>query len=182
LENIMANTDFSFRQGESWSRTITLEDEDCVPIALADSNSNAQKFFAGMATKTGEDSVPILFKYSAVETKTYGRGSAKSSSEAVFGVSAYIPADEVGSCSIAEHITRTACVGANGTWTVDSTASLSTTTKMAVGDWSYEVRVADVTDPSGLESSTTILYGTLSVSASTLDLSPGAGFTFVTPT
>jgi hypothetical protein len=152
-----------------------------VPQQLADSSFVPSVYFSGLATKDGQTSVPINFKYLEVETITWGRGSLSDSATGVYKLYAYIPADEVGSCSIAGNSTQTACTTAGGTWTVDAAASLLTTSKMSVGDWNYEIRMADAVDTSGLESSKTLLYGILTISASTVDISPGSSFNFDTP-
>ncbi len=177
----MAATNFTIRKGETWSKVLNLEDSNCVPTLLADLGSNPYMYFAGMATKSGETSVPIHFKYGEVETKTSGRGSGKKTTTGIFEVILYIPADEVGSCSIVGNNTRTECNSAGGTWTVDVPASLLTTTNMAEGSWSYEVRKGSALDVSGAESSETLLYGSISVEASPIDLSAGSSFTFSTP-
>jgi hypothetical protein len=177
----MAITNFTIKQGETWSKVLNLEDSDCVPTLLADLSSNPYMYFAGMATKTGETSVPVHFKYGEVETKTYGRGSGRKTITGIFDVILYIPADEVGSCSIAGKNTRTECSSAGGTWTVNAAASLLTTTKMAIGNWNYEIRKGTALDVSGAESSETILYGIITIEESSLDLSTGSGFTFSTP-
>jgi hypothetical protein len=177
----MATTNFTIKQGETWSKVLNLEDSDCVPTMLADFNSNPYMYFAGMATKTGETSVPVHFKYGEVETKTYGRGNGRKTITGIFDVVLYIPADEVGSCSVVGNSTKTECNSAGGTWTVDASASLLTTNKMAIGDWNYEIRKGTALDVSGVESSETILYGTITIEESSLDLSAGSSFTFSTP-
>ena len=178
----MATTDFTIKKGETWSKVLNLEDSDCVPTMLADLSSNPQMYFAGMATKSGETSIPVHFKYGEVETKTYGRGSGRKTITGIFDVILYIPADEVGSCSVAGNSTQTECNSAGGTWTVDASASLLTTSKMAEGSWDYEVRKGSALDVSGAESSETLLYGSITVEASSIDLSAGSSFTFSTPT
>jgi len=178
----MATTNFTIKQGETWSKVLTLENSDCVPTMLADLSSNPQMYFAGMATKTGESSIPIHFKYGEVETRSHGRGSSKVIVTGIFDVRLYIPADEVGSCSVAGNSTKTECNSAAGTWTVDASASLLTTINMAVGEWDYEVRKGSALDVSDSETSETILHGTITVEESSLDLSSGSSFSFSTPT
>ncbi len=177
----MATTDFTVKQGETWSKVINLEDSDCKVTLMADKNKVPNMYFAGMATKTGATSVPILFKYGEVETRTQGRGSKRVTEQGVFDVILYIPADEVGSCSVSGKDTQTECNSAGGTWTVDAAASLLTTTKMVAGVWSYEVRKASAIDVSGSETSETIMYGSLTVEESSLDISSGSSFNFSTP-
>jgi hypothetical protein len=41
--------------------------------------------------------------------------------------------------------------------------------------------MSDAADPSGLESTKTILEGKLTIEATTVDISTGSGFTFGTP-
>jgi hypothetical protein len=178
----MATTNFTIRQGETWSKVLNLEDSDCIPTMVADSNSNPEMYFAGMATKTGQNSVPIYFKYGEVETKTHGRGKGRKTTTGIYDIIAYIPADEVGSCSVADKLTKVSCLSAAGTWTVNTSASLLTTSKMAEGDWNYEIRKGEASDVSGAELSETLLYGVITVEESSLDLSPGSSFTFLTPT
>jgi hypothetical protein len=134
-----------------------------------------------MATKSGETSVPILFKYGEVEAKSYGRGSARGTQSGVFDLICYIPADEVGSCSVGDSLTKTDCDYASGIWTIDNSASLLTTSNMAAGDWEYEIRKGESLDISGTEVSITILYGSITVEDSQIDLSAGSSFTFTTP-
>lgn len=177
----MAETNFTRSQGETWRVTISLEDSGCVPQQLADSSFVPSVYFSGLATKTGQTSVPIHFRYYPVETKTWGRGSNSSSDIGVYKLYAYIPSDEVGSCSISTHDNRASCESNSGTWTVDAAASLLTTSQMAAGSWKYEVRMSDASNPSNMESSKTILEGTLTIEASVLDISSGAGFIFGTP-
>jgi len=178
----MSTTNFTIRQGETWSKVLNLEDSNCIPIILADVNRYPQMYFAGLVTKPGETSIPIRFKYGEVETRTYGRGRSKRESVGIFDVRVYIPADEVGSCSVVGNETRTECNSAGGTWTVDVEGSLLTTLNMATGVWSYEVRKGVALDVSGAEISETLLYGTLTVEAANVDLSAGSSFTFITPT
>ena len=178
----MADTNFTRTQGETWRVTISLEDSDCVPQQLADSSLNPSVYFSGLATKTGSTSVPIKFQYYAAETKTWGRGTNSSSATGVYKLYAYIPADEVGSCSVSTHTDRASCESNSGTWTVDAAESLLTTANMTAGDWTYEIRMSDAADPSGLESTKTILEGKLTIETTTVDISTGAGFTFGTPT
>ncbi len=177
----MAATNFTIKQGETWSKVLNLEDSKCIPTVLADIDSSPNMYFAGMATKTGETSVPIYFKYGLVETKKYGRGSKRKTVSGIFDVVLYIPADEVGSCSIAGNDTRTECNTAGGTWTVNVSASLLTTSKMSKGDWEYEIRRGVALDVSGAESSKTILYGIITIEESSLDLSSGSSFAFSIP-
>lgn len=177
----MAETNFTRTQGETWRVTISLEDSDCVPQQLADSSYAPSVYFSGLATKTGETSVPIKFQYHATETKTWGRGTNSSSATGVYKLYAYIPADEVGSCSISGHSDRASCEAASGVWNVDAAASLLTTANMATGDWAYEIRMSDAADPSNLESSKTILEGKLKIEATTVDISVGSSFNFSTP-
>lgn len=178
----MSYTNFTRSQGETWRITVSLEDSKGVPQQLADASFAPSVYFSGLATKTSETSIPILFRYHAVETVTYGRGSSKTSETGVYKVYAYIPADEVGSCSSALYEDRVSCESNAGTWTVDAGASLLTTTNMSVGDWNYEIRMADASDTSNLESAKTLLEGLITIEASVVDISPGASFTFGTPT
>jgi hypothetical protein len=177
----MADTNFTRSQGETWRITISLEDSCGVPQQLANSSFVPSVYFSGLATKVGQTSVPIHFRYYPVETKTWGRGSSSTSDIGVYNMYAYIPSDEVGVCSIATHDNRASCESSGGDWTVDVAASLLTTSQMAAGGWTYEIRMADASNPSNLESSKTLLEGTIEIEASTLDISSGAGFVFSTP-
>jgi len=175
------STNFTRNQGEIFRITIDMEDNNCFPMEIADSNKNPLIFFAGVATKSGQTDVPIRFKMQDVETVTYGRGSNRQTATGVFKVYAYIPADEVGSCDLSQYENRTDCEAHGGTWTVDANASLLTTSNMAVGDWSYQIRIADADDVSNLEAAITILSGTLTITESEIDVSAGASFTFSAP-
>jgi hypothetical protein len=177
----MADTNFTRTQGETWRVTIGLEDSKCIPQMLANESLVPLVYFAGIATKTGQTSVPIKFQFLDASSKTIGRGTGSYKQQGVYQVYAYIPADEVGSCSISDHKDRASCEAAAGTWTVDTAASLLTTTKMAVGDWKYEIRMADTSDPANTQSSKTILEGNLTIEESVVDISAGSSFTFVAP-
>lgn len=177
----MAITNYTKSQGETWRVTIQMEDANCVPIMIATAAKAPLLYFAGIATKSGQTDVPIHFKMFDVETKTSGRGSSRASSTGVFSVYAYIPADEIGSCSIAAHTTKSTCVANSGTWTVDTAASLLTTATMNPGAWAYEIRVADSADVSGLESASTILEGTITIETGPIDTA-GSSFIFTAPT
>jgi hypothetical protein len=174
-------TDFTIKQGETWSRVINLEDSDCRPVLMADRDSNPEMYFAGRATKSGETSIPLLFKYGDVESRTSGRGSNRYVDVGIFDVHFYIPADEVGSCSVSGEETQTECDRAGGIWTVNADASLLTTSNMAPGTWEYEVRSSVSPDSSGIESSQTMIYGNLIVEETSLDLSTGSNFDFIVP-
>ncbi len=178
----MSDTNFTRSQGETWRIVLQMEDVDCVPTMIADASKSPLLYFAGIATKAGETSVPIFFKMHDVETKKYGRGSSRNIDDGVYKVYAYIPADEVGSCSISEHSTRSSCEMNSGTWTVNAAASLLTTSQMATGDWRYEIRVADAADISNLETANTILEGYLTIEDGPLDSAAGSSFVFSAPT
>ncbi len=177
----MADTNFTRTQGETWRITLEIEDSKCIPQMLANESLQPLVYFAGVATKTGQTSVPIRFQFLDTSSKTIGRGTGSYKQLGVFQVYAYIPADEVGSCSISTHKDRGTCEAAAGTWTVDTAASLLTTTNMATGDWNYEIRMADTVDPSNTQSSKTVLEGILTIEESVIDVSAGAGFTFAAP-
>ena len=177
----MADTNFTRTQGETWRVTISLEDKDCVPQQLASSTYAPSVYFSGMATKTGQTSIPIKFQYYPTETKTWGRGAGAESASGVYKVYAYIPADEVGTCSVSGKYDAVSCAAAGGNWTVNNAQSLLTTANMQVGDWAYEIRMSDAANPSNLESTKSILEGTLTIEATTVDISAGSGFTFGTP-
>lgn len=174
-------TNFTRSQGETWRVTIDMEDENCVPIKIADSSKTPILYFAGVATKDGQIDVPIYFKMQEVESRTYGRGTSRTNESGVFKVYAYIPADEVGSCSDTAYGDKSSCEVAGGTWAVDAAASLLTTAKMETGDWSYEIRVADAADISNLETSNTILEGTITIVDGPIDSTPGSSFIFSAP-
>jgi len=178
----MSDTNFTRSQGEILRMTIQLEDANCHPIMIADSNQSPYLYFAGIATKSGQTSVPFYFKQHEVESKTYGRGKGRTTENGVWKVYAYIPADEVGTCSISTHDNRADCEAATGTWTVDTAASLLTTATMQAGDWKYEIRVADAADISGLETSKTVLEGKLTIIDGPIDSTSGSSFTFSAPT
>ena len=145
-------------------------------------NQSPYLYFAGIATKSGQTDVPFYFKMHDVESKTYGRGKVRTTENGVWKIYAYIPADEVGTCSISAHDNRADCESAAGTWTVDTAASLLTTATMAKGDWNYEIRVADAADISGLETAKSILEGKLTIIDGPLDSTPGSAFSFSAPT
>ncbi len=177
----MADTNFTRTQGETWRVTLEIEDSKCIPQMLASESLQPLVYFAGVATKTGQTSVPIRFQFLDASSKTIGRGTGSYKQSGVYQVYAYIPADEVGSCSISAHKDRVTCEAASGTWTVDTAASLLTTTNMAAGDWNYEIRTADSVDPSNAQSSKTVLEGTLTIEESVIDVSAGSSFTFTAP-
>lgn len=177
----MATTNFTIKQGETWSKVLNIESSDCIPSRISDTNGNPSMYFSGMAAKTGETSIPIRFKYGEVETKTYGRGSGRETVSGIFDLIVYIPADEVGYCSVPGKTSRSECLSSSGSWTVSSSESLLTTINMAEGDWDYEIRKGESSNVSGPESSDTILHGTMTVEKSFLDLSSGSEFTFVSP-
>lgn len=176
----MAATNFTRTQGETWRITLSLTDSDGVPQQLADASFVPSIYWSGVATKTGQTDVPVYFQYLDSETITYGRGE-ETTVTGVYKLYAYIPADEVGSCSDAQYTDRVSCEVNTETWTVDAAASLLTTTQMVTGDWDYEIRMSDAIDPSNLESSKVLLYGTLTMEESTVDISAGSSFTFQTP-
>ena len=178
----MSDTNYIRSQGEIMRISIELEDSNCHPIMIADSNQAPYLYFAGIATKSGQTSVPFYFKHYEVESKTYGRGKGRVVENGVWKIHAYIPADEVGTCSISTHDNRADCEAATGTWTVDAAASLLTTATMAKGDWKYEIRVADAADISGLETAKSILEGKITIIDGPLDSTPGSAFSFSAPT
>ena len=177
----MADTNFERAQGETWRVTLSLEDSNCVPQQLASSTFVPSVYFSGLATKTGQTSVPIKFQYYPVETKTWGRGSSGSSATGVFRFYAYIPSDEVGSCSITGHNDRVSCVSAGGNWTVNVAESALTTATMEAGIWKYAIRMADAANPSNLESTKNILEGKLTIKESVIDVSAGTEISFEAP-
>lgn len=177
----MADTNYTRTQGETWRITLELEDSKCVPQMLANESLEPLVYFAGVATKSGETDVPIRFQFLDVSSRKVGRGTGSYNQQGVFQVYAYIPADEVGSCSISTHKDRASCEAAAGTWTVDTAASQLTTTNMTAGKWSYEIRMADTVDPSNVQTSKTILEGTLTIEESVIDVSTGSSFNFVAP-
>jgi len=176
----MAKTNYERSQGETWRITISLEDENCVPTQLASEAYTPSVYFTGLSTKTGKTSIPIRFQYYPPETKTWGRGSTKTTATGVFRIYAYIPADEVGSCSLG-HNDRASCVAATGTWTVDTAKSLLTTSQMEAGVWKYAIRMSDSPNPSNLESVKNILEGDLTVVESVVDITDGAEVVFSIP-
>ena len=159
-----------------------MEDANCHPTMIADASKSPLLYFAGVATKSGQTDVPLLFKMHDVETRSYGRGKGRVTEDGVFKVYAYIPGDEIGSCSVTGHSTRSACEGAGGTWTIDTVASQGTTINMVAGDWTYEIRVADSTDISNLETANTILEGKITIEDGPLESTAGSSFTFSAPT
>ena len=177
----MTDTNFEKSQGETWKVTISVDGSNNTPQQIASAAYVPSVYFSGLATKTGQTSVPIRFQYHPSETKEIGRGTNSYTESGVYALSAYIPADEVGSCSIDGHANRAACEAATGTWTVDTAASLLTTANMSVGDWRYEIRMADARNPSNLELSTTALQGTLTIVESVIAITDGASFEFGTP-
>ena len=178
----MADTNFERAQGETWRITLSLEDSNCKPLQLASADYVPLAYFSGLATKTGQTSIPIRFQYYPVETKTWGRGSNSGTDIGVYRLYAYIPSDEVGSCSIAGHNDRASCEAVDGgVWAVNVAASALTTAQMEAGIWKYVIRMSDAANPSNLESSKNILKGNITISASVVDISAGAGFTFETP-
>jgi hypothetical protein len=178
----MSDTNFTRSQGETWRITVEMEDAYCVPSMLADASKSPLLYFAGVATKSGQTTIPMHFKMHDVETKTHGRGNKRVTEHGVYKIYAYIPADEIGSCSITAHSDKATCELNSGTWTVNTAASLLTTSKMETGDWRYEIRVADAMDISGLETANTILEGKLTILDGPLDSTPGSAFTFSAPT
>ena len=177
----MADTNFERAQGETWRITLSLEDSACVPQQIASSAFVPSVYFSGLATKTGQTSVPIKFQYYPVETKTWGRGSSGDTATGVYKFYAYIPSDEVGTCSIAGHTNRVACAAATGTWTVNAAASLLTTANMSAGIWDYSIRMSDAANPSNLESTKNILEGKLTIKESVIDVSAGTEISFEAP-
>jgi len=177
----MADTNFTRTRGETWRVTLELEDSNCIPQMLANSSLEPLVYFAGLATKSGQTSIPIKFQFLAASSKTIGRGTGSYKQQGVFQVYAYIPADEVGSCSLTAHSDRASCEAGAGVWTTDTAASLLTTTNMSSGDWRYEIRMADTIDPSNTQSSKTILEGSLTIEESVIDISSGSSFAFVAP-
>lgn len=178
----MADTNFERAQGETWRITLSLEDSNCKPQQLATAAYVPSVFFSGLATKTGQTDIPIRFQYYPAETKTWGRGSNSETEVGVYRFYAYIPSDEVGSCSIGGHNNRASCeAAANGEWIVDPVDSELTTAKMEAGVWKYVIRMSDAANPSNLESSKNILKGNITILTSVVDISAGAGFTFAAP-
>lgn len=178
----MSDTNFERAQGETWRVTLSLEDSNCVPQQIASAAYVPSVYFSGLATKTGQTSIPIRFQYYPVETKTWGRGSNSGTDTGVYRFYAYIPSDEVGSCSITGHNDRASCEATDtGVWTVDAAASALTTAQMEAGIWKYVIRMSDAANPSNLESSKNILKGNFTISTSVVDVSDGAGFIFDTP-
>ena len=178
----MADTNFERAQGETWRVTLSLEDSNCVPQQIASADYVPSVYFSGLATKTGQTSIPIRFQYYPVETKTWGRGSNSGTDIGVYRLYAYIPSDEVGSCSIAGHNDRASCEAVDGgVWAVNVAASALTTAQMEAGIWKYVIRMSDAANPSNLESSKNILEGNFTISTSVVDVSDGAGFIFDTP-
>ena len=178
----MSDTNFERAQGETWRITLSLEDSNCKPQQIARADYTPSVYFSGLATKTGQTSIPIKFQYYPVETKSWGRGSNSETEVGVYRFYAYIPSDEVGSCNIGGHTDRASCEAAtNGEWTVDPVASALTTAQMEAGVWKYVIRMSDAANPSNLESSKNILKGNITISTSVVDISAGAGFTFTAP-
>ena len=178
----MADTNFERAQGETWRVTLSLEDSNCVPQQIASADYVPSVYFSGLATKTGQTSIPIRFQYYPVETKTWGRGSNSGTDIGVYRLYAYIPSDEVGSCSITGHNDRASCEAVDGgVWEVNVAASALTTAQMEAGIWKYVIRMSDAANPSNLESSKNILKGNFTISTSVVDVSGGAGFIFDTP-
>lgn len=165
------STNFTRTTGEVWKTTIEMVDDNHKYIKLASIGAGSpvyHAFFTGSASKvlsgdTTPTKLPIQFKLLPSETKTYGRGSAKTTDTGYFKVEAFIQSDP--------------------NTTTLSTTSPTSTVEMEIGDWDYEIVYSDTQNPTSDNNVRVIVSGTLTIKERISDLGSTPGtYNFTAPT
>lgn len=167
----LMSTNFTRTTGEVWKTTIEMVDDNHKYIKLASVGAGSpvyHAYFTGSASRvlsgnTNPTKTPIKFKLLPSETKTYGRGSAKTTDTGYFKVEAFIQADP-------------------NTAVLSTTVPISTV-EMEVGDWTYEIIYSDTQNPTDNNNVRVIVSGTITIQERIADLGTTPGtYSFTAPT
>jgi len=134
--------DYKIRQAETFKINLSIQQDDGTNRRLAyssGSNKVTEMWFNGTVSKD-TTSFPIRFKHDKETTQDINRGSEQQTG--IFGITAYIPADN------------------NET----STSTVNSTLEMAEGTWNYVIRASEAKNPKGIDSVFVASSGTIEVS------------------